>query len=166
MAVLVGMSEDVQGRRVEMDGTDVSIGRASDNTISIDSGSVSGQHCRIFFMDGKYYAEDLGSTNGTRINGKKLTKETQLKNKNLIQVGAIEFLYEDDSAEAVEELSQLDTDIEISTDAALAPESFTNISPFSSKTRESIGMWYGVVIILCLLAAGSIGFFVWTMLSA
>ena len=165
MAVLVGMSTEVAGRKIQMDDTDVLLGRANNNTLAIDSASVSGEHCRLFCMDGKYYVEDLGSTNGTRLNGRKITTETQLKNKNLLQVGAVEFLYEDDSPEANEDLSLMDADVEINTEAAQAPDSFTNISPFSSKKKESIGIWYTVVILLCLAAAASIGFFGWTLLS-
>jgi hypothetical protein len=45
------------------------LGRASDNTIRIDDVTVSSHHARIAFRSGQWILEDLGSRNGTRVNG-------------------------------------------------------------------------------------------------
>src|SRR5213082_3192779 len=47
----------------------VTIGRAPDNTIHIDDSSVSGRHAELRRADKTYQLRDLGSTNGTRVNG-------------------------------------------------------------------------------------------------
>jgi FhaA, N-terminal domain/FHA domain len=48
------------------------IGRALDNDIVIESGDVSRHHARIEFADDQLRVTDLGSTNGTRVNGKSI----------------------------------------------------------------------------------------------
>lgn len=52
----------------------ITIGRASDNTVVIPqtSNAVSGRHCEILVQNGAVYLRDLGSTNGTYINAKRL----------------------------------------------------------------------------------------------
>jgi len=45
------------------------VGRAVDNTIRVDDGTVSSHHARIVFRSGQWLLEDLGSRNGTRVNG-------------------------------------------------------------------------------------------------
>ena len=47
MAVLIGMSTDVKGQTHEIDTSGITIGRSSDNTISINNSTVSGHHCKI-----------------------------------------------------------------------------------------------------------------------
>ena len=45
------------------------VGRAADNTIRVDHVTVSSHHARIAFRSGRWILEDLGSRNGTRVNG-------------------------------------------------------------------------------------------------
>jgi pSer/pThr/pTyr-binding forkhead associated (FHA) protein len=45
------------------------LGRAADNTIRVDEVTVSSHHARIVFRSGQWILEDLGSRNGTRVNG-------------------------------------------------------------------------------------------------
>lgn len=51
----------------------VTIGREATNTIVIDSPFVSKAHALLQFQDGQYVLEDLGSANGTRVNGEPIT---------------------------------------------------------------------------------------------
>ena len=57
----------------------VSIGRKPDNDISIDNLAVSGKHAMIITILDDSFLEDLGSTNGTYVNGK-LVKKHALRN--------------------------------------------------------------------------------------
>jgi len=52
------------------------IGRLPDNTVQIDNLAVSGHHAKIYFNDGHYVVEDLGSLNGTYVNNKRVGKAT------------------------------------------------------------------------------------------
>ena len=53
------------------------IGRADDNIVKIDDPSVSSHHAEIIVKDKRVTVRDLGSTNGTRIGGRKV-QETEL----------------------------------------------------------------------------------------
>lgn len=61
------------GSRIAVTGR-LTIGRATDNSVVISQTSnvVSGRHCEILVQNGAVYLRDLGSTNGTYINGKRL----------------------------------------------------------------------------------------------
>jgi hypothetical protein len=45
------------------------LGRAEDNTIRVDDVTVSSHHARVSFRSGQWILEDIGSRNGTRVNG-------------------------------------------------------------------------------------------------
>ncbi|PIS47085.1 MAG: hypothetical protein COT17_05450, partial [Elusimicrobia bacterium CG08_land_8_20_14_0_20_51_18] len=49
----------------------VTIGRKADNDLVLDNATVSGHHCKIYKAGETFFIEDLGSTNGTFVNGKK-----------------------------------------------------------------------------------------------
>ena len=72
---------------------DYIIGRGTDSDIYIDDETVSGVHAKIMVkpiehLDGAYeiFIEDQGSTNGTLINGRKITRHL-LKHEEVVRVG-------------------------------------------------------------------------------
>lgn len=79
----------------------LSIGRKHENDIQINDLTVSGRHALITSQGGKEYVEDLGSTNGTLVNGKYINKET-LGHGNIIQIGHHLFTYFTDAQEVYE----------------------------------------------------------------
>ncbi len=70
----------------------VSIGRSRVNEIRLDDTSISGQHCRIIPENGRHVLYDLGSTNGTFLNEKKVSKAV-LNEGDVIKIGETQFLY-------------------------------------------------------------------------
>ena len=69
-------------------GAEVGIGRDADNTIMIIGDSyISGRHARISRAEGYVIVEDLGSRNGTYLNGTKLTQRHSVHRGDRIQVG-------------------------------------------------------------------------------
>jgi DNA-binding winged helix-turn-helix (wHTH) protein len=64
------------------------IGRASDVAVFVDDGGVSRQHARITVDDRGAVLEDLGSKNGTMLDGKRIDRRTPLADGALIVVGA------------------------------------------------------------------------------
>lgn len=66
------------------------IGRKSSNDLMIADNAVSGLHCRIYSEDDKIYIEDLGSTNGTLVNGVSVIKE-ELKSNDTLILGKTHF---------------------------------------------------------------------------
>ena len=63
------------------------IGRAAGCTIALDDTFVSSIHARIFIADGIPYAEDSGSTNGTRVNDVAITGTQRLARGDRIALG-------------------------------------------------------------------------------
>ena len=61
--------------------------RGPETELSLDHGSVSRRHARVVKVDNEYMAVDLGSANGTRVNGQRISKPTQLEDGDRLQVG-------------------------------------------------------------------------------
>jgi pSer/pThr/pTyr-binding forkhead associated (FHA) protein len=66
-----------------------SIGRHDDCQIRIKSSQVSRRHCEVFEAGGKLAIRDLGSSNGTFVNGKKITGQQVLKSGDELTVGTV-----------------------------------------------------------------------------
>ncbi len=73
-------------KTIETDKEVITIGRNVKNDIQIDNLSVSKQHARIVKRQGKYFIEDMKSTNGTYLNEKKIAKK-KLANNDVITIG-------------------------------------------------------------------------------
>jgi hypothetical protein len=73
----------------------VTIGRAEDNTVALpDDEFASGHHARIESQRDGVWILDLGSTNGTFVNGARLDGRRRLREGDLVQVGDTEFRFE------------------------------------------------------------------------
>jgi diguanylate cyclase (GGDEF)-like protein len=85
------------GRKFELYDEVVTIGREPENTISLNSDSVSRKHVQITYCKGDYLIEDLKSTNGTYLNDLQITK-AKLNNGDLVKIGEIvlKFLFSSD----------------------------------------------------------------------
>jgi len=84
--VLFVKSESQQG--VELDVTDVTVlGRSSETDVVLDDPYASEFHMRLVSSDEGIMLHDLGSTNGTYVNGRRVTAPTQLRRGDTIQVG-------------------------------------------------------------------------------
>ncbi|CAK0759004.1 hypothetical protein CCP3SC1_20069 [Gammaproteobacteria bacterium] len=68
------------------------IGRNKDNDILIENLSSSGHHARVVNADGKFTVEDLGSTNGTLVNGQKVERKS-LEDDDVITIGKHELRF-------------------------------------------------------------------------
>jgi pSer/pThr/pTyr-binding forkhead associated (FHA) protein len=78
-----------------LEGEQLTIGRDSSNEIAINDAEVSRRHATLSFQGGKYVIEDLGSTNGTFVNGQRLAAQRVLKSGEIITLGEkIELVYE------------------------------------------------------------------------
>jgi len=77
----------------------MTLGRKPENDVQIDNLAVSGKHAMIINILDDSFLEDLGSTNGTYVNGK-LIKKHALKNGDVISIGKHELKYVNESATA------------------------------------------------------------------
>jgi predicted component of type VI protein secretion system len=66
-----------------------SLGRHDDCVIRIKSAQVSRRHCELFEVGGQLKIRDLGSSNGTFVNGKRINGELALKHGDEVTVGAV-----------------------------------------------------------------------------
>lgn len=87
-------------------GEKVSIGRLSDNDIPIDDAYSSGHHAVILPIRSGYAIRDNGSKNGTFVNDKKITAETELRRGDEILIGSTRIIF----------------DVELKTDVELTDE--------------------------------------------
>lgn len=73
------------------------IGRSKKNDIIIPDPFLSTTHARIFFADGEFFLEDLGSTNGTLFNGKYIGNYTvPLQTGDRVGFGRVTFIFVED----------------------------------------------------------------------
>ena len=74
------------GRIVALPNQTVTFGRAPDNDVVVGDAATSGRHGRIEVRGGAFWISDLGSTNGTLVNGEPVI-ERQLNHGDLIAIG-------------------------------------------------------------------------------
>jgi predicted component of type VI protein secretion system len=96
MAKLVLLSAGMTGRVHELKVDKTTVGRVDDNTFQIPEPSVSSHHCEILLRGSDVVVHDLNSTNGTFINGEKVT-ESVLKPGQVLRLGQIEMRLEADN---------------------------------------------------------------------
>src|SRR5437667_11384416 len=93
MAKLVVLSEGLTGLAYELKVDKTTVGRLEDNAFQIAESSVSSHHCELDRRGGEIVVKDLNSTNGTFINGEKIT-EAVLKPGQILRLGQVEMRLE------------------------------------------------------------------------
>src|SRR6476659_6064597 len=96
MPKLVLLSAGMTGRTHELKADTTTIGRLEDNTFQIAEPSVSSHHCEILLRGADIVVKDLGSTNGTFVNGEKVTEQV-VKPGQIVRLGQIEMRLEGES---------------------------------------------------------------------
>ncbi len=66
---------------------ETTVGRDESCHVTIPDSSVSHRHARIYHSDGEWYVEDLGSTNGTFVNDRPLTRPIVLRPGDTVSIG-------------------------------------------------------------------------------
>jgi DNA-binding NtrC family response regulator len=77
------------------------VGRNAENDLTIEDGKISGSHFRISVQDEDFLIEDLGSTNGTYLDGERLTQKKKLHTNAVIRVGQSVLIYHGDAEECL-----------------------------------------------------------------
>lgn len=152
-----------------LEGDQLSIGRDSSNEISVNDAEVSRRHARLSFQGGKYVLEDMGSTNGTYVNGQRLTGPRVLKSGEVVSLGEqIVFVYEavevDPGATMVSPRNVPAQPRPASTPpppppafAGQVPGSQPEATPSKKINPVPIAIAVGALLLICVC----IGFFVW-----
>ncbi|QDT71531.1 EAL domain-containing protein [Lacipirellula limnantheis] len=83
------LGADQAARSVAIDGSPFVIGRGTNASLSVVSPTVSGSHVELRMETGGLWARDLGSTNGTFVNGIRIIGEAELRPGDLLQIAEI-----------------------------------------------------------------------------
>src|SRR3954453_18586438 len=87
LRTLVVTEGSLRGTTLSLGQAPVLIGRAPESTLVLEDDYASARHARIYPQDGEWFAEDLGSTNGTFIGPNRLTQPTRLEAGVPVRVG-------------------------------------------------------------------------------
>ncbi|WP_255203568.1 FHA domain-containing protein [Myxococcus sp. AM011] len=94
MPILLSITKGLQqGRELVFEQAEVNIGRTSENDLVLHDHGVSRLHARIILRGGQYFTQDMGSSNGTALNGSVLKGEQLLRDGDRIAVGPVEFTF-------------------------------------------------------------------------
>jgi pSer/pThr/pTyr-binding forkhead associated (FHA) protein len=136
----------------------VSVGRLADNHLQIEDESVSSRHAQLILSGETHLLKDLGSTNGTFVNGQKVT-ETLLAVGDQVRFGKIECIYGEplgDSAgdQPLPENSGVHAEAGSS---SVRPADFVNSSPFPKEFRKKdpLGLAAVLLAVLAFLAVAT-----------
>lgn len=139
---LVRINDEFAGEEFILSEIDNTIGRTDENFILLSDPSISREHALITRNGNDYTLMDLGSSNGTRINGRDVESPTHLESGDVVEFGSVEFVYAqgDQEVDPAEHAGQ-----DSSTNKVLLIAGFT------------------VVMLVGLVAGGLIVFSFWSM---
>jgi pSer/pThr/pTyr-binding forkhead associated (FHA) protein len=109
--------------------------RAPDNVSHIDDPSVSSRHAELRQTGEEWYLRDVGSTNGTRVNGVSVT-DTRLRAGDRIRFGRAEACYESEANASSQPLPEAEFAEAKPADFSARPVDFTNASPFPLRRKD------------------------------
>ena len=129
------------------------IGRSPESSIRLDDTSVSGRHAELVLVGENCYLKDVGSTNGTLVNGQP-AKEVQLRAGDRIRFGKVEACYECEAVTGATPLPESDVAEARLAESSARPTDFANASPFQgrSKTKDPAQKAVLAVVAVALLA--------------
>ena len=87
MARILFKGGALDGQTVKLPESGIKIGRRNTCNLVIPDGAVSGEHLTLTLENGKWWAKDLGSSNGTMVNGSEISGKTAIKNGDELMLG-------------------------------------------------------------------------------
>ena len=99
MKVVLFVFKNGKRREFPLNAETTILGRRTDCTLRIQTSDVSRQHCQLVIKDDGLLVKDLGSSNGTYVNGKRVA-ETSLSPGDRLTVGPVVFVVQIDGQPA------------------------------------------------------------------
>lgn len=140
---LVIQSGSLAGQIVDLTKDSLTIGRGADNDVVISDNVVSRRHCQIQRAANDWMITDLGSANGTHVNGQRITTPTLLRPGDLIRVGQTTL-----QAQAIAEPPTLPSVQPIAAQVQ-AP-------PMPAQTGSNAWLWVGLGVLFIVLLGVSV----------
>ncbi|QDV33515.1 FHA domain-containing protein [Tautonia plasticadhaerens] len=115
---------------------EVAIGRRPSSDIRLDFENVSGRHCVLSFINGTWHVRDLGSTNGTKINGQKLSRVQSIMPDDELAIASHLFHIDyEPAAPLVDSQQLLEEEEAIRSGEARKPTSLMELAGFTDDSR-------------------------------
>ena len=145
------LSEELKGKRFELTEQVYTVGRSDKQKISIPVTTISSLHCELVKApDGSYAVKDAGSTNGTRINGVKITAQ-KLTDSDILQIGGVELMYKSNDGTPG---AQHKTQPRVAPGPKTELNTVRNLAPEWDQQRQSSRKWNVVfLVVIGLLSA-------------
>jgi pSer/pThr/pTyr-binding forkhead associated (FHA) protein len=167
MARLVLLSEGFTGRTYELKTDKTTVGRVADNTFEIPEQSVSSHHCEILLRGGDVIVHDLDSTNGTFINGEKIS-ESVLKPGQILRLGSLEMRLETgevpppSSKKLLDQTRVIPQGVKLDELEGMKTTSFEGKTGFEKKSNRATKIFIGGVIVVGVILVAILLFIVFT----
>jgi pSer/pThr/pTyr-binding forkhead associated (FHA) protein len=143
----------------------LTIGRLADNTLQIEDASVSSHHAEIVFEGGQHHLNDLGSTNGTFVNGEQISAAI-LRHGDEVRFGNIETVFTGDAEVAISQpLPESQAAVAQFASQSARPAAFVSSSPIPKNpiVKDPLaGVLYGLAA-LAIISVGVAAYFVTAM---
>ena len=146
------ISNDLQDEKI-------TIGRLADNSLQIDDGSVSSRHAEIEQEGDAFHLHDLGSTNGTFVNGEQVS-DAVLRHGDEVRFGMVEAVFHGEEEAPDQPLPESTSAASEVAKISARPEQFVNSSPIpknvKSKDPLAAGLFAAAVLGILAFAAAAV----------
>ena len=157
MARLVLLSEGLTGKTYDLKSETTTVGRVPDNAFQIAEPSVSSHHCEIRLQGKEVSVRDLDSTNGTFINGERIT-ESVLKPGQILRLGMIEMRLESGDAaakpkEVLDQTRVIPQGVKLDELRGTTPLNLEETKAFEKKSNKAVKIFVAIAVVigLCLV---------------
>ena len=136
--ILVSLPDGTTATHELVDAT-ITVGRLADNALQIEDASVSSHHAELTLGEGgDYVLTDIGSTNGTLLNGKELAEGDgqRLQAGDKVVFGNVETSYESENPAEARAMPEVEEMAAVPASSSVRPADFANASPFQTKRRK------------------------------